>query len=85
MPALPDLGYRGLHSCYENLKGIRLAACLMRTRYSRRGHAPDYLFLVRQLRGIRQISQQIVWTLTVFFKQLLSDTTLNYENRRTTS
>ena len=38
-----------------------------------------------QLRSIRQISQQIVWTLTVFFKQLLSDTTLNYENRRTTS
>ena len=38
-----------------------------------------------QLRGIRQISQQIVWTLTVFFKQLSPDTTLNYENHRTTS
>lgn len=38
-----------------------------------------------QLRGIRQASRQIVWTLTVFFKQLLSDTTQNYENRGTTS
>ena len=38
-----------------------------------------------QLRGVRQVSQQIVWTLTVFFKQVLSNTTINYENRRTAS
>jgi hypothetical protein len=38
-----------------------------------------------QLRGVRQISQQIVWALSVFFKQRLSSPKKSYESIRPTS
>ena len=37
------------------------------------------------LRGVRQISQQIVWALSVFFKQRLSSPKKSYESIRPTS